>query len=93
MKYRNWHELNLITKDDCKRSFGQQSCIVLLQQMKDQELFFEVSLHGKRIYEFQSSDPFGKMPLLDSVQHYDLFSIVVKFRGMYVANDVANKIQ
>lgn len=91
--FKQWNEIVLLTKEDCRRSFGKQCTMMLLDQTTSQVHSLQVSLLGKRLYEFESDDLFGKKPIKHTIKHYDLFILHVKFRAMYIANDVVQQIQ
>jgi len=73
----------VLKSEDCVRSFGRQSCKILISTAH----LFEVSLHGMRTYEFLSHDNFGKQVIQDSVNFFDHFYLTVKFQSYFIANE------
>jgi len=89
VQFQSWKENEVFMKEDGRRVMGQQATVVLIEKDKP----FEVSLIGKRIYDYMSEDNFGKVPIQNSLKWYDLFHLHLKFKTFYAALDVANKLQ
>jgi len=88
-QFQSWKENEVFQREDARRGWGKQATVVLIEKGKP----FVVSLKGKRLYDYMSEDNFGKVPIQKSIKWYDLFHLHVKFKTMYGALDVVNKLQ
>jgi hypothetical protein len=75
-----------------ERKVGQQGCFILFNQTTTQEPF-EVALHGTRVYEFESEDAWGTKPILSSILFYERFFLCVKYRAIFMNNEIAKGFQ
>ena len=88
---------DILSKQDCCRSFGKQCSFVSLNQTVDetgkpqQKLF--VSLVAKRLYSYETSDIYGRELIPSSLDFVDTFELTFSFQVIFMTIDLKNKNQ
>jgi len=68
IRYNNWSEIPLFGPRECKRCLGKHFCALLLNQTTSSDHYLEVSILRKQIWEYESSNVFGKILLPKTLQ-------------------------
>lgn len=95
--YRRYEEFShLFSKRDCCRNFGKQCTYLLLhqttaQQSKQQP--FEITLVGKKLYSYETSDSFGLDLIPSSITFEERYYLTFKYQLCFSKIEIKNKIQ
>jgi hypothetical protein len=94
--YQKYAEFeHLFTKEDCCRNVGKQCTFILFNQTteKDKLQPFEITLIGKRLYEYETSDSYGLDVIPSSITIQERYYLTFKYRLFFTKTEIKKKLQ